>query len=180
MTILYDNIGLTYDSTRQADTEITRRLRNHLQVSNQSKVLDVACGTGNYTVALENTGLQMSGMDVSKEMLNKARHKSTSIHWQEGDVKELPFESDHFDGVTCTLAIHHFNDLLPSFQEMFRVLNKGRLVIFTSSPEQMNQYWLNEYFPKAIADSAKQMPSLSLVNDRLEKAGFRIIGHEHF
>ncbi|MGP4078514.1 class I SAM-dependent methyltransferase [Pseudalkalibacillus sp. R45] len=72
MVALYDHIGLNYDTTRKADSEITRRLRNHLQVPNGSKVLDIACGTGNYTVALENTGLNMTGCDLSYEMLQQA------------------------------------------------------------------------------------------------------------
>lgn len=44
MTFLYDTVGLTYDTTRKADPEIAR-LRNHLQVSNSSKILNIACGT---------------------------------------------------------------------------------------------------------------------------------------
>ncbi|WP_408010328.1 hypothetical protein ACJROX_08550 [Pseudalkalibacillus sp. A8] len=47
---LYDEIGKSYDTTRKADPEITRRLRNHLQASDRTKILDVACGTGNYTL----------------------------------------------------------------------------------------------------------------------------------
>ncbi|MFC0470314.1 class I SAM-dependent methyltransferase [Halalkalibacter kiskunsagensis] len=180
MTTLYDNIGLAYDITRKADPEITRRSRNHLQVSNGSQILDIACGTGNYTVALENTGLLMTGSDISKEMIKKARGKSKTINWGVADVNKLPYESNTFEGVTCTLAIHHFDDLLTPFQEVFRVLDKGRFVIFTSSPEQMNNYWLKEYFPKAIEVSANQMPNVVEVSDKLKRAGFNIIGHETF
>jgi ubiquinone/menaquinone biosynthesis C-methylase UbiE len=180
MASLYDNIGLAYDTTRKADPEIARRLRNHLQVSNGSKILDIACGTGNYTVALENSGLHMTGSDVSNEMIMKAKEKSKTIDWGLANVNELPYDSNTYKGVTCTLAIHHFNDLLKPFQEVYRVLDKGRFVIFTSSPEQMNNYWLKEYFPKAIGDSAKQMPPLSKVSETLRAVGFNIIGLETF
>ncbi|WP_332699082.1 class I SAM-dependent methyltransferase [Halalkalibacter lacteus] len=180
MASLYDHIGLAYDTTRKADPEISRRLRNHLQVSNGCRILDIACGTGNYTVALENTGLHMTGSDISIEMIKKARGKSKTIDWEVADVNKLPFESNVFEGVTCTLAIHHFDDLLTPFQEVFRVLDKGRFVIFTSSPEQMNNYWLKEYFPKTIEISANQMPNVAEVSNTLKTVGFNIVGHETF
>ncbi|RXI96372.1 class I SAM-dependent methyltransferase [Anaerobacillus alkaliphilus] len=180
MEPLYDHIGVTYDTTRKADPEITRRLRNHLQVSNRSRILDLACGTGNYTVALEETGLQMTGIDLSKEMIKKAEEKSDSVTWEIANVKKLPFDQKSFDGLTCTLAAHHFDELLTPFQEAYRVLDKGRFVLFTSTPEQMNNYWLKEYFPEAIEKSAQQMPCLREVEDALKTAGFRIVGYETF
>ncbi|RPF50402.1 class I SAM-dependent methyltransferase [Aquisalibacillus elongatus] len=180
MAPLYDQIGLSYDTTRKADPEITRRLRYHLQVTDQSQVLDIACGTGNYTVALEHTGLNMFGVDQSKEMIKHAQEKSTTIHWELGDVSKLPFNNKVFNGVACTLAIHHFDNLLVPFQEVYRVLDCGRFVIFTSSHEQMKYYWLNEYFPDAIAESAQQMPNIKDVTETLGTAGFNIIGNETF
>jgi ubiquinone/menaquinone biosynthesis C-methylase UbiE len=180
MKSLYDAIGKGYDTTRKADPEITWRLRHHLQVSDGTKILDIACGTGNYTIALENTGLHMSGSDVSEEMIKKAKGKSSTIDWEVADVNKLPYENNVYEGVTCTLAIHHFNDLLTPFQEVFRVLDKGRFVIFTSSPEQMNNYWLKKYFPEALEKSANQMPNVVEVSNTLKTVGFNIVGHETF
>jgi len=177
--ILYDNIGKSYDITRKADPEITRRLKGHLQFYGEP-ILDIACGTGNYTIALKNSGFNMTGVDVSKEMINKAKEKTREIAWDIADVKRLPYSNNTFKGTTCILSIHHFDNLLESFKEIFRVIDKGRFVIFTSSPEQIERYWLKEYFPKAIEDSAKQMPSVSLVTDTLRQVGFTIIGIETF
>ncbi|WP_223292353.1 class I SAM-dependent methyltransferase [Salipaludibacillus neizhouensis] len=159
---------------------MTRRLRSHLQVSNGSKILDIACGTGNYTVALENTGLHMTGSDISKEMIKKAKGKSKTINWEVANVNRLHYENNIFEGVTCTLATHHFDNLLSPFKEVFRVLDKGRFLIFTSSPEQMNNYWLKEYFSEAIEKSANQMPNVGEVSNVLKTVGFNIVGHETF
>lgn len=73
MKPLYDDTGKEYDTTRKADPELAQRLRNHLQVSDGSRVLDIACGTGNYTIALANSGLLMTGVDISEEMISKAQ-----------------------------------------------------------------------------------------------------------
>lgn len=180
MKPLYDDIGKEYDITRRADPEIVHRLRNHLQVSDNSRILDIACGTGNYTVALANLGLKLTGVDISEEMVKKAEQKSIQITWHQGNVTKLPYRNESFDGATCILAIHHFDDLLTSFKEVHRVINKGRFVLFTSSPDQMDKYWLKEYFPKAMDDSCKQMPKVSQVMDILKQVGFSIVGLETF
>lgn len=180
MSELYDEIGKTYDTTRKADPEIIHRLIQHLQVRNQDKVLDVACGTGNYTVALSQQGLDITGTDISEEMLTTARQKSVQIPWIKADARNLPFVDDSYRGATCVLAMHHFRDLLEPFREVYRVLNHGRFVIFTSSPEQMRGYWLNAYFPNAMEASIKQMPALEEVIHNLRLAGFSVVGVESF
>lgn len=177
---LYDVIGKEYDTTRKADPQITVRLSNHLQVINKSPILDVACGTGNYTVALSELGFNMTGVDISDEMLSKASQKSSQVIWDKADVLNLPYEDGTFFGATCILAIHHFANLYAPFRETYRILKKGRFVIFTSSPEQMECYWLREYFPKAMMDSCTQMPRASHVVDVLRQAGFTGIGIETF
>lgn len=177
---LYDKIGKAYDTTRKADPEIVRRLRQHLQVSVQDKILDVACGTGNYTVALSQLGVDITGVDISEEMLIKARQKSNEVSWIRADANRLPFEGTSFHGATCILAIHHFDGLLEPFREVYRVLENGRFVIFTSSPEQMRSYWLNAYFPKAMKASILQMPSMDDVIRHLREVGFSVVGVESF
>jgi hypothetical protein len=44
----------------------------------------------------------------------------------------------------------------------------------------MNQYWLNEYFPNAIAAASRQMPDINIVLHELGRAGFFIVGVETF
>lgn len=177
---LYDEIGKTYDTTRKADPEIAHRLKQHLQVFDQDKILDVACGTGNYTAALFQQGLDVTGVDISEKMLIKAHQKSGQIPWIKTDANRLPFNEASFHGATCVLAIHHFDHLLQPFREVYRVLDNGRFVIFTSSPEQMRSYWLNAYFPIAMEASMKQMPSIDNVIRNLRVVGFSIVGVESF
>jgi SAM-dependent methyltransferase len=178
---LYDDIGIRYDTTRKADLELTRRILNHLQIFDEQKVIDLACGSGNYTAALSNLGVNISGVDISEEMIKKAKQKSEKINWYHADIANLPFQYSEFTGAICTLAIHHFQDLQKIFKEINRILKVGsRLVIFTSSPEQMANYWLNEYFPKMMKKSIIQMPKIETVSEALENNGFHIVGYETF
>jgi SAM-dependent methyltransferase len=138
--------------------------------------LDVACGTGNYTVALANQGLVMHGLDISPTMLQSAQAKSGLVRWCLGDATALPFAGGSFPGVVCTLAIHHFPALEPAFREAFRVLKKGgRFVLFTQTPEQMRGTWLDRYFPSMMRRALEGMPSLDAISDALRGAGFTSI-----
>lgn len=170
---LYDRIGNDYDQTRRADPYIASRLIHHLQPVPGKKYLDVACGTGNYTISLASAvRAEVHGIDLSDTMLRTAREKSNSVQWHLGDVERLPFPDDSFDGSLCILAIHHVKDHQKAFEEVYRVIASGRFVLFTATPEQMKRYWLNHYFPDAMEKAIRQMPSFDHVRTCLVEAGF--------
>lgn len=171
---LYDNIGVNYDATRRADPFLAGRLVHHLRPYSGGRFLDLACGTGNYTVAMAEESGSWHGLDLSSGMLQTALGKGGNIQLCQGNAPALPYKNDSFAGAICTMALHHLASLLPVFQEIFRVIARGRLVIFTSTAEQMRGYWLNEYFPVAMARSTTQMPSLEVVLESLIGAGFTL------
>jgi SAM-dependent methyltransferase len=178
--VVYEQIGKGYDLTRRADPYIVSRLNHYLRVNARSSYLDVACGTGNYTLALSELGGTWHALDHSARMIDAARSKNNSIFWQLADVTGLPYRENTFSGVVCTLAIHHFPSLPPAFSEIYRVMAEGNFVIFTSTPEQTGRYWLAEYFPEAISKSAEQMPSLAAIDNALSGAGFQLIKTEDY
>lgn len=169
---VYDLIGSGYDTTRRADPFIAGRLKELLADAVGGTYLDVACGTGNYTIALAAAGLRMVGVDQSATMIAAASAKSAEVEWHIGDVTALPFETGRFAGAICTLAIHHFADLSVSFRDIRRVMRRGPLVLFTATHEQMRRCWLSHYFPDAIVASIRQMPDLPVVLQHLHSAGF--------
>jgi SAM-dependent methyltransferase len=176
MQKLYDTIGSTYSASRCADPAIARELARLVQIGNDKKFLDLACGTGNYTNALASLGGDWHGVDISDVMINQAREKNFRIEWQLSSADALPFQDDFFDGAICTLAIHHFPELVAAFTEVKRVLNDGPFVIFTAFPDQMQEYWLCHYFPKMMCSSIQQMPTQEFVVTSLHSAGFEIEG----
>ncbi|BCL35355.1 class I SAM-dependent methyltransferase [Nostoc sp. MS1] len=177
---IYEQISKGYDLTRRADPYITSRLAQHLQIKPNDLYLDVACGTGNYTVALAEFGGVWRGIDQSSLMIDAAKKKSHTVDWLVATVENLPYANQFFSGVVCTLAIHHFADLVSAFQEIHRVLANGKFVLFTATPEQIQNYWLIEYFPEAISQASQQMPSLSSVKSALEEVSFNSIQIEPY
>jgi SAM-dependent methyltransferase len=105
-------------------------------------------------------------------MLEQARDKSSDVSWVAGCAEALPFGDRSFNGAIATLTIHHWKDLDKGFAEATRVLRSGgRLVVFTSDPEQMQGYWLCHYFPQMMERSGAVMPTLDRVMRAAEKAG---------
>jgi ubiquinone/menaquinone biosynthesis C-methylase UbiE len=181
MQTKYDKIGIGYNRTRKADKYLVGRFYHHLNPEKGKQYLDIGCGTGNYTIALNNQGVYFTGIDPSNEMLNIARSKSEGIEWIKGNVEAIPLGNYLFDGAIASLTIHHWDDLNAGFTELSRVLKpKSSLVIFTSTPKQMESYWLMHYFPKMLRTSILQMPSQETVEKSLMNAGFEIIGTEKY
>ena len=152
----------------------------HLAQDRSGNYLDIACGTGNYTSTLAQDGGGWTGIELSFKMLAAANGKSSQVQWCIGNAMALPFSGAVFSGAMCTLAIHHFAELLPVFQEAYRVLDRGRFVILTATTVQMQSYRLNEYFPDAMVKSIEQMPALDLVTGALTQAGFTSIDTKGF
>ncbi|MCF8238797.1 MAG: class I SAM-dependent methyltransferase [Saprospiraceae bacterium] len=181
MTTLYDRIGKAYDRTRSADPDLVEQMVDLLDIQDDGRYLDIGCGTGNYTVALSRRGGNWIGIDPSEEMLDKARQRSTDIDWRVGHVEATGLDDRSMDGIVGSLTIHHWPDLPNAFAELARILRpEGRLVLFTSTPEQMKGYWLGHYFPQMMADSMERMPSLDAVEMAMQAAGLSLVKLEPY
>lgn len=177
----YDKIGTGYNSTRQADPYLTERLLYHLQPETDKLYLDIGCGTGNYTIALADKGFNFIGIDPSEKMLNEAKSQNQDIIWLQGTAEQIPAKDKSFDGIIATLTMHHWTGLKKAFSEINRVLSDtGKIVIFTSTPEQMKGYWLNHYFPNMLHFSIGQMPSLNDIQEAIVHTELQIAGIEKY
>jgi SAM-dependent methyltransferase len=180
-TRLYDTIGRAYDTTRRADPRIAERLPRFLEVRGDGVYLDLGCGTGNYTVALSTAGGRWIGVDISAEMIEAARKKSSQVTWHVASAVSLRLPPAEVWGVVCVLALRHFTALSDTFMEARRVLRTGgRLVLFTASRQQIRGYWMNKYFPRAMARAIDQMPDVAEVERALRVAGFISLRTEPF
>jgi SAM-dependent methyltransferase len=104
-------------------------------------VLDVACGTGNFSrdfaASVGPDGLVV-GIDVSQTMLDRAvedteRAGLEQVAFIRGDAQELPFLDQSFDAVCCFAAFHLFAEPVRALDRMTSVLKPGgRIALFTS------------------------------------------------
>lgn len=94
------------------------------------RALDVACGTGQSTLALLEVAEEIVGLDSSSEMLSHAIPHER-IQFVEGSAERMPFANTTFGLISVALALHWF-DQRKFFQEARRLLRPGGwLVIYT-------------------------------------------------
>ena len=171
---LYDQIGISYDATRQADPYLLSRLLYHLASRVDARYLDVGCGTANYTIAMKEAGVAICGVDLSATMLRRAREKSPALTWLNGNVLALPFRDESFAGAIMTFVHHHVNNPVAAFREIRRVLGPGsRFVLLNGTLEQFSHYWLIDYFPRAMEQAFAPYARLE-TNVALAAGGFSI------
>lgn len=115
-----------------------RRAAAALRLSNASRLLDVACGPGNFTAPLAkqlpSRGLAV-GFDISAPMLTRAvlDNSGPRTCYVRGDARTLPFAAETFDAVCCFGALYLMPEPFRVTQEMIRALQPGgRIAILTS------------------------------------------------
>lgn len=115
-----------------------RRATAALRLRSAQRLLDVACGPGNFTAPLAarlNTGSLAVGLDISEPMLTRAVHDNSGPRtcYVRGDARELPFGAETFDAVCCFGALYLTPEPFRVAHEMIRVLRPGgRIAILTS------------------------------------------------
>lgn len=135
-----------YDETRAASPSILVPLERAVHGAPGRRMVDVAGGTGNYAVAFRDRGWEVSVLDISTEMLTRARGKGLTV--VRGDASALPFDERSFDAVLNISAIHLVPDWIGALAEMRRVLRPGgRLGMMLYTRENLDVHWILEYFP---------------------------------
>lgn len=129
---MFDRIAPVYDTMNRVMTagldRRWRRLAVREVVWPGDRVLDACCGTGDLALEAELHGGRVVGLDFSGRMLARARRKSATIEWVEGDALALPFEDASFDAATVGFGVRNLSDLGHGLRELARVLRPGGMV----------------------------------------------------
>lgn len=126
----YDGIADWYDAEFQPaplESEAWRVLVDLFGEGNGS-VLDVGCGTGSYTAALAERGWNVTGVDISEDMLRLARERGVAAI--RADATALPFEDGSFDAAVSVLTNTDFDDLGAVVREIVRILRPGGPLVY--------------------------------------------------
>jgi SAM-dependent methyltransferase len=92
------------------------------------RVLDIACGQGRMSRYLALLGADVTGVDISAAMLDKARRAGPEdIAYVRADVSRRPgwWDGRSFDGCTCELALMDIDDLAGTLSTVATVLRQG-------------------------------------------------------
>ena len=131
--IAYDLWSETYDVDPNGLIRLERRhAMSLLDPQPGDRILDAGCGTGDHLISLTGRGARAIGVDLSLGMLRKAQGKAPSAALVLADLsRPLPFRSQTFDRVLCSLVSEHLTELDRFFGEMHRLLRPGGWIAFT-------------------------------------------------
>ncbi len=105
------------------------------------RVLDVGCGTGDFTERLQRQlGIDLIALDLSHRMTELARARGLSAI--RADVQALPFADQQFDCILANRVLYHLPDLDRGLAEIARALRPdGTLVAVTYSNDHLRELW---------------------------------------
>jgi len=165
-----------YSKYRKASPLVTRVLENHFPEGRQ-RAVDLCCGTGNYTLPFVGRFGKLIGLDISPQMLMKAKERSNQVEWVEADARETNLEAGAFDVAWMISALHYFKgeQQLGLFEEVFRILRPGGVFIADNEfAEQHPSLWLVEYFPSLRTRYEGCLFSQDQYKAWLEQVGFSV------
>jgi ubiquinone/menaquinone biosynthesis C-methylase UbiE len=108
-----------------------------------ARVLDAGCGSGRDSGILKTKGFNVTGLDISKGLLEVARKDYPEISFIYGDLLKLPFPQNSFDGICAQASLVHLEtieDTQTAIKEFHKVLKNGGIVqIFVKEQTKDNK-----------------------------------------
>ncbi|WP_261305666.1 class I SAM-dependent DNA methyltransferase [Paenibacillus andongensis] len=118
-----------------------------------STIVDLGCGTGNLTIPLAKEGYQLTGIDLSEDMLAVAEQKTGeyksqlrggAIHWVQQDLREWDLGEQVDVALSICDSLNYLleeEDIVDAFRQTFEGLKPGGLFLFdVHTPEQLFAY----------------------------------------
>jgi demethylmenaquinone methyltransferase/2-methoxy-6-polyprenyl-1,4-benzoquinol methylase len=200
---MFDRIAPVYDAMNRLMTAGLdlrwRRITAESVVRPGDRVLDACCGTGDLAVAARKAGgEQITGLDFSPRMLERARRKLAAATWVEGDLLSLPFDDGSFEAATVGFGVRNVADLDRALVELRRVLVAGGRVgiLEITTPRgplaPFYRVWFDRVVPllgkllnggaaySYLPASVRRFPAPDDLAERMRATGFVAVGWRTF
>jgi len=178
---------------------VAERVSERIQAD--SRILDVACGTGDLALTLfETTGAEVFATDFCRPMLTIAAAKvGTRVTLVEGDALRLPFAEGMFDAVTIAFGLRNLASVKGGLTELYRVLKRGGSLAVLEFSRPVNPAFravFGTYFTRVLPimgglvigsksaytylpDSVSRFPDQHQLARAFEQAGFIEVAFEN-
>lgn len=145
-------------------------LRNFIGMSATDTLLDVACGSGDFTIFASRTVEAVTGIDISEQQIGIANRQSKKLGTNNtsfmcSNVEKLPFDNNAFSVVVSKSSFHHFRQHEQVMNEMFRCCKPGGQICI----DDITSY--EDAFASSIIDRMDKLMDVSH-NRRLSIADF--------
>jgi ArsR family transcriptional regulator len=183
----WERIRKSYFDDRVTSLAIEKLLPQNLTVA------DIGCGTGSLTFELARFAGKVIGVDLSKEMLRRARavakeREVDNVEFRQGDALKLPLDSRSVDAAFCVMVLHFLPDPQRAIADLCRITRPDGSVILVDlvqhkqdwMREQMAHQWLgfdraliNRWFREGGAASVDYDLTGSFAGEKIARNGNR-------
>jgi ubiquinone/menaquinone biosynthesis C-methylase UbiE len=138
----WERIRKSYFDDRVTSLAIEKLLPRDLTLA------DIGCGTGSLTFELARFARKAIGVDLSREMLRRARaaakeRATRNVEFRQGDILKLPLTSRSVDAAFCVMVLHFLPNPQSAIAGLCRITRPGGSVILVDLV-QHKQEWMRE------------------------------------
>ena len=129
------------------DHDLYPKLNSWIANTRVRDILDLGCGQGSISSKLNLEDIKFRGVDPSRHLISRAKelYPHLSDSFAIGNIYNLPFGDEEFDGVFSIAVWHLLSDLSLASRELARVLKpEGNFFIFTANNEYLED-WTASY-----------------------------------
>jgi ubiquinone/menaquinone biosynthesis C-methylase UbiE len=148
-------------------------LKDWMQIQPEQTFLDIGTSTGNYARVLNQAGGNVTAIDISKPMLEKAvaRGNNQNITYEQANVEYLPYPDSSFDGVVVGASLNEFHDTKRALEQMARVLKpNGKLFMMYLCESDTN---LGRLVQTPFKLSGVRFPNRAWITQTLNQLGLQ-------
>ena len=154
-------------------------------VKENDRVLDIATGSGFLALEFAKKSNNVTGCDITRNMLLYAREKQknsghNNVDFFICDVESLPFPDGAFDIVSCRFAFHHFPDPGKALLEMRRVCRQSIVLVDGVSSNDPGKSRFHNEIEKMRDPSHVRINALSEIKNMFEETGAVIKDISHW
>ena len=128
---LYDKLVYSYSKNNFEVGEVTSLGGGGYDYTKPNTILDVGSGTGHHVGLFSKTGAKVIGVDISQDMVNKAKEKYPDLDFRVGNVLDsLLFSQNYFTHITCFyFTIYYIKDKQTFFNNCMNWLLPGGYLV---------------------------------------------------
>jgi SAM-dependent methyltransferase len=161
------------------DLENNRRFLRENGIPSGASLLDLSCGQGLFLKAAFEGGLRVTGLDLSRTAVARARARVPGAKVVVGNAEKLPFKKSSFDWVTCWGSLEHYANPEKALDEIRRVLKPGgRAVLYVPNLFFLGYIYLawrtGETPHEAGQDQFERLQTRQGWEDMFKRHGFRV------
>lgn len=141
---LYDTIARLAAIPVGGEKKFRQLALSDLNITKDSKILDLCCGAGQTTQFLVKYSEHVTGLDISPVALAKAKKNVPQAEYIEGFAQKMPLADNSFDLVHTSVALHEMtsSELDAIFAEVYRVLKPEGIFTFIDLHQPHNPLFI--------------------------------------